>query len=152
VTGHQVARSGVESDVTAVGADRPDAADAVCFPAKEVRADPCRGPRLYVAHEHVQDGIGVAGYQIGRQRLERDDATVGADRWAAAEAIRVAPGGVDAHPGGRARLPVADEHVRDAVAVAGYDVAGVGAERDIAAVGADRLRASAAGPVTEAVG
>src|SRR5207247_3255808 len=101
--------------------------------------------------------IGVAGHEIGGERGEGDEATVGAERGSevvtgvATLSVPLVAGAIDAHPLGGAGQPVVDEDVSDPVGVPGYQVGGEGEERHEAPVGADR-RERTNGPQTGAAG
>ena len=55
--------------------------------------------------------VGVARHQVGGVRDEGDEAPVRRDRRVEAAAVALGAARPDAHPPGRARLAVADEHV-----------------------------------------
>ena len=107
-----------------------------------------------VVDEDVHQAVGVARHQVGRPRLEGDEAAVGADRRAGALAAeRLAAGRRHADPAHRAAGPVADVDVDQAVGVAGEQrVARL--EGDVLAVVAERrlARAGHAGPRAGHVG
>src|SRR5207248_8908291 len=88
-----------------------------------------------VVDEHVGRAVRVAGDEVGRSAVERDEAAVGREGGAHAGGVALSPVRGDAHPLGRARLPVVDEHVGRAARVAGDEVGGSADERDEAAVG-----------------
>src|SRR5207245_7697637 len=91
--------------------------------------------------EHVGRAVRVTGDEVGRKADERDEATVGREGGGEGEAeetaaaVALSPVGGNAHPLGRARLPVVDEHVGYPVRVAGDEVGRRAVEGEEAAVG-----------------
>src|SRR3990172_8300552 len=105
--------------------------------ARAVQARAFRGPGLPVAHEDVGRAVGVRGHEVGGRGGEGDEAPVAADRGCVAGTHTPAPGAVHAHALRGPRLPIAHEDVGRGVGVAGYEVAGIGAEGYEAPVAAD---------------
>src|SRR5206468_5377 len=93
---------------------------------------------LAVAHEDVAHAVRVAPDEVDRNRVERDEAPIGGDRWHEAGALPLRAVGVGADAGGLAVLAVAYEDVADPVRVALYELGSRRLEGDEAPVGRDR--------------
>jgi len=141
VADDEVGRIALKRDQTAVGREGGAQAGGVALGAARGDAHALGRARQPVADEHVGRAVRVAGDEAGRKADERDEAAVGRERRGegeaneAAAAVALSPAGGDAHPFGRARLPVVDEHVGHAVRVGGDEVGRSAVEGDEAAVG-----------------
>ena len=138
VAGHQVRRARRERHVAPIGADRRGKTGTVGLGAVGGHADPPRGARPPVAHEHVVAVVRVAGHQVRRARRERHVAPIGADRRGKTGTVGLGAVGGHADPPRGARPPVAHEHVVAVVRVAGHQVRRARRERHVAPIGADR--------------
>src|SRR5439155_2430123 len=104
----------LKRDQGTVGRESGAIADAVALGAVRGDANPLGRATLPVVDEHVGRAVRVAGDEDGRRADERDEAAVGRERRGegeaneAATAVALSPTGGDAHPFGRARLPVVD--------------------------------------------
>ena len=100
----------------------------VPFRARRVDAHALGDPRHAVVHEDVVLPVGVAGHEVGRHALERDEAATRSDRREDAAPVSLRACGIDAHALGDARRAVVDEDVGRTVRVAGDEVRRVAAE------------------------
>src|SRR5439155_1499884 len=142
----QVGRITLERDQAAVAREGGEGEEAAAVagplrPTPGGDAHPLRCASLPVVDEHVGLAVRVVGDEAGRIAVERDEAAGGREGGGegeaneAAAAVALSPTGGDAHPFGRARLPVVDEHVGHAVRVGGDEVGRSAVEGDEAAVG-----------------
>src|SRR5439155_18192440 len=123
VRGYEVGGPRSEGDEAAVGADRGSEAPEVSLVAGAVHAHAFGSTGLPVVDEHVLlTPVGVPGHEVGGQRVEGDEAAVGADRGPGAIAVPLVPGAVHAHALGGAGLPVVDEYARRPVDRHGREV------------------------------
>src|SRR5439155_3401853 len=115
-------RGRLERDVAAAGAERGLRALAVADVAARLGAtardaDAGRVSGREVADEDIHQPVRVAADEVRRQRLERDEAAVGANRGKAAGAVRLASAAADADAGRHAARLVVQEDVGNAVRV-----------------------------------
>src|SRR4051794_30108543 len=147
ITGHEVARGGIERDDEALvgdeaagddlprlGDDEP-AAVAVGLTAACGDADPLRHAEAAVAEEDVHLAVAVAGDEVGGCRIEDHEAAVARDARAAAVAVALLVVRADAGALCCAEPPVTDENVVAVVGVARHHEGRVGVEDHEAAVG-----------------
>src|SRR5205807_7889011 len=122
VAADEVARSGIEGDEAPVGGDRVH--DALAFGLRAVGVDAYSGglAGLAVAHEDVRHAIRIARDEVGRIRVEGDEAPVRGDRRAPAVPGALRAVRVDADARGPAGLAIAHEDVPRAVRVAPDEV------------------------------
>src|SRR5439155_808180 len=88
-----------------------------------------------VVDEQVVRAVRVAGDEVGRRAVERDQEAVGREGGPCTGIVSLGPAGGDAHALGRTRLPVVHEHVGRAVRVAGDQVGRRAVEGDEATRG-----------------
>ena len=122
VARHQVGGLRFERERAAVAADRGVEAGGVGLASVSRDAHPAGDSGLTVVNEDVGVAVGVAVHQVGGERGERDEASVGVDHGRDARFIALAPGRVEAGPLGHSGLPIVDEDVGAQVGVARHQV------------------------------
>ena len=133
---NEIGRAGAEADTPAVAAQHRAKRLPVRLRPPRRHVHPLRDPPRPVSHERVGQAVRVAGHEVRCERPERHEATVGTDRRALAPSVRLSVRPYR-HAHGLPTLPVSDEHVGDAVAIARVEVRRARREGDDVAVGAD---------------
>src|SRR5439155_25469907 len=90
VAGDEVGRRAVEGDEATIGREDGPCTEAVSLAPARRDAYPLGRARLPVVDEHVGRAVRVAGDQVGRIALERDQAAVGREGGGGEEAAAVA--------------------------------------------------------------
>ena len=85
-------------------------------------------PAVAIADEYVDEPVGISGYEVGGEGLERDDTAIGVNGGEVdlpmGPPISLDFGAVHTHALRRAGHKVANEHVHEAIRVTGHEESG----------------------------
>ncbi len=138
VSGDEVRSGAREPQEPSVGRDRRVRAVPISQGTSGCDARDHRRPLDEVAHEDVDESVGVARDEIRGGALERDESPVGREDGTVAVPVRRSAAVRDADEGGRAGLAIAEENVAPIVGVRRHEIRGLAREDDVPSVGRDR--------------